>query len=90
MVINHRNWKRLDRTLVSDFWLEIMPETTNTHLADTDSYHCPFLMKMVSNKAEHIKYFGFRNRWVVRPLFPETVKTCWIRKVTTCGHFTTN
>ena len=57
--INHRIWKRLDRALVNDLWLEKMPQTTITHLSTTGSDHCPLLLEMVSTKADHITYFIF-------------------------------
>lgn len=47
----------------------MMPQTTNTHLAATSSYHCPLLIEMVSKEAEHIEDFRFLNAWVDSPLF---------------------
>ena len=77
--INHRIWKRLDRALINDLWLEKMPQTTITHLANTGSDHCPLLMEMVANEADHIKYFKFLNCWVDNPDFMNIVKDCWNR-----------
>ncbi|XP_069145909.1 uncharacterized protein [Solanum lycopersicum] len=79
--INHRVWKRLDRALVNDSWLEKMPQTTITHLPTTGSEHCPLLLEMVSTAADHIKYFRFLNCWVDNPNFMLTVKNCWDRPV---------
>ncbi|XP_055835240.1 uncharacterized protein LOC129903721 [Solanum dulcamara] len=38
-----RIWKRLDRGMVNDKWLEVMPQTTITHLPTVGSDHCPLL-----------------------------------------------
>ena len=43
--INQRIWKRLDRAMVNDSWLEKMPQTTITHLSSTRSNHFLFLWK---------------------------------------------
>ncbi|XP_049365268.1 uncharacterized protein LOC125830095 [Solanum verrucosum] len=41
-----RVWKRLDRSMVNDKWLEIMPQTTIEHLSSVGSDHSPLLMEM--------------------------------------------
>ncbi|XP_049347584.1 uncharacterized protein LOC125812144 [Solanum verrucosum] len=41
-----RVWKRLDRAMVNDKWLDLMPQTTITHLPSVGSDHCPLLMEM--------------------------------------------
>ena len=33
--INRRIWKRLDRAMVNDAWLDKMPQSTITHLSST-------------------------------------------------------
>ncbi|XP_015057525.1 uncharacterized protein LOC107003747 [Solanum pennellii] len=79
--ITYRIWKRLDRALVNDLWLEKMPQTTITHLSTTGSDHCPLLLEMVSNESEYIKYFRFLNCWIDNRNFILTVKECWDRPV---------
>ncbi|KAK4707013.1 hypothetical protein R3W88_033427 [Solanum pinnatisectum] len=79
--IHHRIWKRLDRTLVNDNWLEKMPQTNITHLPSVGSDHCSLLMEMIPKEEEHIKYFKFLNCWTEQPNFIDTVKACWERKV---------
>ncbi|KAK4721510.1 hypothetical protein R3W88_011743 [Solanum pinnatisectum] len=59
--INFRIWKRLDRAMVNDTWLQNMPHTTITHLPSVGSDHCPLLMEMNSRPDNHIKYFRFLN-----------------------------
>ena len=54
-----RVWKRLDRSMVNDNWLEIMPQTTIEHLSSVGSDHSPLLMEMVRKNENHIKYFKF-------------------------------
>ena len=71
--INNKIWKRLDRAMVNDSWLESMPQTTITHLSSTASNHCPLLMEMTSKDSNHIKYFKFLNCWVDTPLLLEIV-----------------
>ncbi|KAH0650296.1 hypothetical protein KY284_030208 [Solanum tuberosum] len=41
-----RVWKRLDRSMVNDKWLEVMPETTIENLSSVSSDHSPMLMGM--------------------------------------------
>ncbi|WMV50080.1 hypothetical protein MTR67_043465, partial [Solanum verrucosum] len=79
--IHHRIWKRLDRALVNDSWLEKMPQTTITNLSSIGSDHCPLLLKMVAKEEEHTKYFKFVNCWANHPNFFDMVKSCWERKV---------
>ncbi|XP_069150536.1 uncharacterized protein [Solanum lycopersicum] len=40
-----RIWKRLDRGVVNDNWLDKMPSTNITHLPSVGSDHCPLLME---------------------------------------------
>ncbi|XP_049399716.1 uncharacterized protein LOC125863741 [Solanum stenotomum] len=79
--IQQRVWKRLDRALVNDAWLEKMPQTTITHLPSVGSDHYPLLMEMNAREDDHIKYFKFLNCWTDQPNFLETVKACWDRNV---------
>ncbi|OIT04903.1 hypothetical protein A4A49_31371 [Nicotiana attenuata] len=39
-------WKRLDKGLVNDRWLEMFPAATVSHLASTGSDHYPFLLEL--------------------------------------------
>ncbi|KAH0697937.1 hypothetical protein KY289_015419 [Solanum tuberosum] len=41
-----RVWKRLDRSMVNDKWLKVMPQTTIEHLPSVGSDHSPLLMEM--------------------------------------------
>ncbi|KAG5598988.1 hypothetical protein H5410_030358 [Solanum commersonii] len=79
--ILQRVWKRLDRALVTDAWLDKMPQTTITHLPSIGSDHCPLLMEMTTREEDHIKYFKFLNCWADQPQFLDIVKTCWERTV---------
>ena len=63
---NHRKdgariWKRLDRGMVNDKWLERMSQTNITHLPSVGSDHCPLLMEINESKENVIKYFKFLN-----------------------------
>ncbi|KAK4707460.1 hypothetical protein R3W88_033007 [Solanum pinnatisectum] len=59
--INSRIWKRLDRAMVNDKWLQDMPHSNITHLPSVGSDHCPLLMEITARSEEHIKYFKFLN-----------------------------
>ncbi|KAG5606082.1 hypothetical protein H5410_027574 [Solanum commersonii] len=76
-----RVWKRLDRSMVNDKWLETMPQTTIEHLSSVGSDHNPLLMEMVRNNENYIKYFKFLHCWVDNANFMETVRKCWEREV---------
>ncbi|KAK4731472.1 hypothetical protein R3W88_024460 [Solanum pinnatisectum] len=77
-----RVWKRLDRSMVNDKWLETMPQTTIEHLSSVGSDHSPLLLEMVRKNEDHIKYFKFLHFWVDNESFMETVQNCWEREVT--------
>lgn len=72
-------WKRLDRAMVNDKWLELMPQTISTHLPTVSSDHCPLLLKMSTKPSCAIKYFKFLNFWTEQPSFLEIVKEYWDR-----------
>ncbi|KAK4707384.1 hypothetical protein R3W88_033073 [Solanum pinnatisectum] len=77
--VNFRICKRLDRAMVNDKWLQVMPHTSITHLPFVGSNHCPLLMEMNARPENYIKYFRFLNCWTDHPSFTETVKNCWSR-----------
>ncbi|XP_055802719.1 uncharacterized protein LOC129871761 [Solanum dulcamara] len=77
--IMFRIWKRLDRGMVNDKWLEMMPQTTITHLPSVGSDHCPLLLEMTDQNQQHTKYFKFLNCWTEQPSFLDTVSNCWNR-----------
>ncbi|XP_015166827.1 uncharacterized protein [Solanum tuberosum] len=77
--VNFRIWKRLDRAMVNDKWLENMPHTSITHLPSVGSDHCPLLLEMKARPDNCIKYFMFLNFWVEQPSFIETITACWNR-----------
>ncbi|XP_055824484.1 uncharacterized protein LOC129893019 [Solanum dulcamara] len=79
--IYSRIWKRLDRGMVNDKWLEVMPQTTITHLPTVGSDHCPLLLEFTEHYQHHIKYFKFLNCWTDHPSFMETVNNCWNRNI---------
>ncbi|KAK4707227.1 hypothetical protein R3W88_033199 [Solanum pinnatisectum] len=88
--INFRIWKRLDRAMVNDKWLQNMPQTTITHLPSVGSDHCPLLMEMNTRVDTHIKYFTFLNCWTDQPSFEEIRierPKCDRLKVIPCGPF---
>ncbi|XP_055824261.1 uncharacterized protein LOC129892709 [Solanum dulcamara] len=76
-----RIWKRLDRAMVNDAWLEVMPVSILNHLASTGSDHCPLLLECTERQSHTIKYFKFLHCWVENENFLDTVRSCWERPV---------
>lgn len=74
-------WKRLDRAMGNDKWLEVMPMSTVTHLASTGSDHCPQLLECVDRNTTTIKQFKFLHCWVDNTTFLNTAKNCWGRPI---------
>ncbi|WMV46970.1 hypothetical protein MTR67_040355 [Solanum verrucosum] len=74
-----RIWKRLDRAIVNDKWIEVMPMSNITHLPSTGSDHCPLLPESVDINTNTSKYFKFLYFWVDNPKFLDIVKACWER-----------
>ncbi|WMV45632.1 hypothetical protein MTR67_039017 [Solanum verrucosum] len=74
-------WKRLDRAMVNDKWLELMPQTTITHLPSIGSDHCPLLMEMEARSKHRVKYFKFLHCWTENVNFLDIVKGCWQKKI---------
>ncbi|XP_015167780.1 uncharacterized protein [Solanum tuberosum] len=77
-----RVWKRLNRSMVNDKWLEVMPQTTMENLSSVGSDHSPMLMEMINTNESHIKYFKFLHFWVENVTFMKTVQQCWEKRVT--------
>jgi len=84
-----RVWKRLDRAMVNDKWLEVMPQTTIENLSSVGSDHTPLLMEMIRANESHIKYFKFLHFWVENGTFMKTVQQCGKKKclVIQCGDY---
>ena len=83
---NHRKdgariWKRLDRGMVNDKWLDMMPQSNITHLPSVGSDHCPLLLEMNNIQTPVIKYFRFLNCWTDNETFLQTIENCWNRQV---------
>ncbi len=84
---NHRRdgariWKRLDRGLTNDKWIETMPHSSITHLPSVGSDHSPLLMEINDTQSNIIKYFKFLNYWTENTSFLTTVESCWNKEVT--------
>ncbi|OIT22702.1 hypothetical protein A4A49_30028 [Nicotiana attenuata] len=54
-------WKRLDRGLANNLWLEAFPAATITHLASAGSDHNPLLLELHTRQDNGKKYFKFLN-----------------------------
>ncbi|XP_075076994.1 uncharacterized protein LOC142163768 [Nicotiana tabacum] len=69
-----RIWKRLDRIMINDLWLQKFQNNSVRHLVRTGSDHRPILMKCVNNQQEPIKYFRFMEFWTDQNSFQEVVQ----------------
>ncbi|XP_060202783.1 uncharacterized protein LOC132631207 [Lycium barbarum] len=72
-----RIWKRLDRGLSNQQWVQRFNDTSITHLVRTRSDHAPLLVSIASTSNTNTKYFRFLNFWVEEPGFQEVVKQAW-------------
>ncbi|XP_019233788.1 PREDICTED: uncharacterized protein LOC109214330 [Nicotiana attenuata] len=60
---NRRVWKRLDRVLVNQEWMNIYDSTNVNHLVRTCSDHSPLLTIAKNTSQPTIKYFRFLDFW---------------------------
>ncbi|XP_015168633.1 uncharacterized protein [Solanum tuberosum] len=75
-----RVWKRLDRAMVNDQWLENMPQSTISHLPFVGSDHCPLLLEMAVRMNQNTKYLKFLHFWTEHSNFLHIVKACCDRE----------
>ncbi|XP_059290764.1 uncharacterized protein LOC132044295 [Lycium ferocissimum] len=68
-------FKRLDRILVNQQVLNIMPSTTVTHLIRHGSDHAPLHLECNSNALPIVKSFKFLNFWTNHHTFIEVIAT---------------
>ncbi|XP_071933111.1 uncharacterized protein [Coffea arabica] len=72
-----RVWKRLDRVLINQQWLDLLPNTSVQHLNRATSDHTPLLVNLRSAEASVSKPFKFQNFWVSSSCFQSTVENNW-------------
>ncbi|XP_071902725.1 uncharacterized protein [Coffea arabica] len=72
-----RIWKRLEKTLVNQQWLDFLPNTSVQHLNHTSSDHSPLLVSMRPASASVPKSFKFQTFWISNPGFISTVQSNW-------------
>ncbi|XP_059311005.1 uncharacterized protein LOC132062449 [Lycium ferocissimum] len=77
-------FKRLDRILVNQQVLDIMPSTIVTHMIRHGSDHAPLHLKYNNNAHHIIKSFKFLNFWTNPHTFMEVVKENWTADL--CGN----
>lgn len=65
--------------MVNNKWLEIMPQSTITHLPTVSFDHCLLLLEMTARFDGAIKYFKILNFWVDQLGFMDTMEECWER-----------
>ncbi|XP_019242274.1 PREDICTED: uncharacterized protein LOC109222363 [Nicotiana attenuata] len=74
---NRRVWKRLDRVLVNQEWMNIYDSTNVNHLVRICSDHSPLLTIAKNASQPTIKYFRFLDFWINENGFKEVVKQAW-------------
>ncbi|XP_060190624.1 uncharacterized protein LOC132619874 [Lycium barbarum] len=72
-----RIWKRLDRVLANQEWIDQCNGTTITHLVRTGSDHAPMLITASNNIINPKKYFKFLNLWTKDDTFMDVVQQAW-------------
>ncbi|XP_027150996.1 uncharacterized protein LOC113777277 [Coffea eugenioides] len=72
-----RIWKRLDRVLINQHWLEFLSNTSVQHLNRAASDHSPLLVSLRSADASIPKPFKFQSFWVPNPELLSTVQSSW-------------
>ncbi|XP_070056435.1 uncharacterized protein [Nicotiana tomentosiformis] len=74
---NKRVWKRLDRVLVNQDWMNNYDSTNGNHLIRTRSDHSPLLTIAKNTFQATTKYFRFLYFWTNEDGFKEVVKQSW-------------
>lgn len=74
-------WKKWDRGIANDLWLEAFPAATITHLASAGSDHNPLLLELHTRQDSGKKYFKFLNCWVDNQSFLPLVLEIWNKEV---------
>ncbi|KAI3474575.1 hypothetical protein Pfo_029577 [Paulownia fortunei] len=82
---NNRIWKRLDRILYSEVWLNLFHMTKVSHLPRIWSDHAPLLISLSMNLAKSPPSFRSLRMWTRHHSFWETVKTLWQQPTDTEG-----
>ncbi|KAI3463155.1 hypothetical protein Pfo_019818 [Paulownia fortunei] len=74
---NHKVWKRLDRVLYSEEWLNLFHNTKVSHLPRIWSDHSPLLISLDTDKLKAPSPFRFFRMWSRHHTFWDTVKDSW-------------
>ncbi|XP_019266683.1 PREDICTED: uncharacterized protein LOC109244105 [Nicotiana attenuata] len=76
-----RIWKRLDRVLINQEWLNLFDSTSVNHLIRTGSDHSPLFVIAKTTHREPIKYFRFLDFWTKEADFSRVVEQAWNMEV---------
>ncbi|KAI3473565.1 hypothetical protein Pfo_031528 [Paulownia fortunei] len=82
---NHKVWKRLDRVLYSEEWLNLFHITKVSHLPRIWSDHSPLLISLDTDKIKAPSPFRFFRMWSRHHTFWNTVKDSWRHPTETQG-----
>ncbi|KAI3457760.1 hypothetical protein Pfo_014423 [Paulownia fortunei] len=82
---NHKVWKRLDRILYLDDWLNLFNTTRVSHLPRIWSNHSPLLISMNITSVKPVTSFRFLRMWARHHAFKEAVNVSWQHLTDTQG-----
>ncbi|KAI3472963.1 hypothetical protein Pfo_029210 [Paulownia fortunei] len=74
---NKKVWKRLDRMLYSESWLDLCHSTRVSHLTRTWSDHAPLLTSVCFHATRVPSSFRFLKMWTRHRLFLDDIKSSW-------------
>uniref|UniRef100_A0A803NVA0 CCHC-type domain-containing protein n=1 Tax=Cannabis sativa TaxID=3483 RepID=A0A803NVA0_CANSA len=77
---NTTDWieERLDKTLVTNEWLSLFPQSILYNLELSSSDHCPLLLILKGNFPTTTHHsFRFENAWIREPLCKQIIESCW-------------
>ncbi|KAI3465771.1 hypothetical protein Pfo_022434 [Paulownia fortunei] len=74
---NHKVWKRLDRILYSEDWLNLFHTTRVSHLPRIWFDHSPLLISMNATSVKPVTSFRFLRMWARHHAFKEAVNSSW-------------
>ncbi|KAL0287958.1 UNVERIFIED_CONTAM: hypothetical protein Sangu_2668400 [Sesamum angustifolium] len=74
---NKRVWRRLDRVLYSQEWVELFNSTRVSHLPRRLSDQHPLLISATRTEDKVLSSFRFQHMWIMHPNFQEMIKQSW-------------
>lgn len=79
--LDGRIWRRLDRAIINEKWLNTDGGSFAEALPPIISDHSPIIIRIQRTKSSGRRVFRFDNFWCKHPLFLEIVKEGWRKEV---------